>query len=621
MAPGGNVQDSDKDQLAIIENDPSSRVLINAGPGTGKTETACRRISWLINEANITPSQILVLSFTRTAVAEMKARVRNRLTHVEQADEVNVRTMDSFAWQNNLGFSSGAGSPQSFKSAIELATKEVQENSDIRELLLNIQHLVIDEAQDIVGDRAAYLASIIEALSPECGVSIFSDDAQAIYGFADEDFKVTGESYTLPELIRDYFSQVFVELELNRIYRTGDKNLIELFTDGRKLANSKKSGAEKFASMKSLISKIAHESSTRIPIGREGELDGNPNSFVLFRRRGEALLGAQNMGVKAHRTRLRGQSQPIASWIAMCFWDFKSPTIDESEFTKIYKARIDDPVIPVSQAWKSLLKFAGNKNHAVSLANLIDVLSSVNPPSELAASEIGIDGPIFATIHSAKGRETDDVYLCLYLPDSDDEPITSEEEARVLFVGATRAKSNLRIAMVSQIYAGTLPSGRAYRRSYSKQFKTNFVNIEIGQKSDLDAIGLVGKSSHTTQEEAFRAQTWLAIQPNSVQEVSMQKINVNNSWPYTLLNTPDASENSLRIGLFAESVQQDIFYACGKNATPRNIKFVQLFGSQTLVVPNGSSERDTLHEPWASTGFLLAPVISSFPQAFYRKRK
>ena len=615
------MQDSDKDQLAIIENDPSARVLINAGPGTGKTETACRRISWLINDANLTPSQILVLSFTRTAVAEMKARVKNQLTLIEEGDEVNVRTMDSFAWQNNLGFSSGSGSPQSFKSAIELATKEVQGNPDIRELLSNLQHLVIDEAQDIVGDRAGYLASIIESLAPECGISVFSDDAQAIYGFADEDFKSTGESYTLPELIRDYFSQEFVELELTRIYRTGDKNLIELFTDGRKLANSNKSGAEKFASMKTLISRIAHESSTRIPIGREGDLDGNPNSFVLFRRRGEALLGSQNMGAKAHRTRLRGQSQPIAAWIAKCFWDFKLPIVSESEFTQLYESRISNPTTPANQAWRLLLKFAGNKNHAVSLSNLIEVLSLANPPSELAASEIGLDGPIFATIHSAKGRETDEVFLCLYLPENDDDSTTTEEEARVLFVGATRAKSNLRIAMVDQIYAGTLPSGRAYRRSYSQRFKTHFVNIEIGQKNDLDAIGLVGKSSHPTQDEALGAQKWLALQPNSVQEVSMQKININNSWPYVLLNTPDANDNSMKLGLFAEPVQQDIFDACGKNATPRNIKFVQFFGAQTLVVPSESSERDTLHEPWASSGFLLAPVISSFPQAFYRKRK
>jgi superfamily I DNA/RNA helicase len=611
----------DREQLHIVQSAGSDRTLVNAGPGTGKTETACQRISWLVDHGNVMPNQILVLSFTRTAVAEIKMRIKSQLSDSTAGDEIDIRTMDSFAWQTNHGFGATQNlGGQNFQTAIKLALDEVQANPDVQEFLKKLRHVMIDEAQDIVGDRAAYIASIIQELDPACGVTVLSDDAQAIYGFADEDFRETGESYSLPELIRDYFSDSFRELELNNIYRTDDRNLVELFTKGRALANATNS-TKKFSSMKKLIEEIAHESSTRIPIGREGDLDNSASPFVLFRRRGEALLSAQNMGTKPHRTRLRGQSQPIASWIAKCFWDFNGPIVNKSEFSELYSLRVSKDEDEINTNWESLVRVAGNKNLSVSLLDLRRALSNVNPPSQLAANEIGTEGPIFATIHSAKGRESDDVFLCLYLPDDESAQLQPDEEARVLFVGATRAKKRLNVAFVSQIYAGTLSSGRAYRRSYSKQFKTNYVNVEIGARGDLSALGLVGKHVFSDPESAKLAQGWLAAQNNEVREISLQKVPLNGEWPYLLLNSSGANEGSLVIGSLSDQAQKDIFYACDMNSTPKNIKYVQMFGAQTIVVPPESSESDALHSPWSSSGFLLAPVLSSFPMVFYRKRR
>src|SRR5258706_15868764 len=50
-------------------------LLIVAGAGTGKTQVVTHRIAWLISEKKARPEQILALTFTDKAAAEMEARV------------------------------------------------------------------------------------------------------------------------------------------------------------------------------------------------------------------------------------------------------------------------------------------------------------------------------------------------------------------------------------------------------------------------------------------------------------------------------------------------------------------------------------------------------------------
>lgn len=57
---------------AIRHNTGPARVL--AGPGSGKTLVLTHRIRHLINECHIDPANILVITFTRAAAAEMKSR-------------------------------------------------------------------------------------------------------------------------------------------------------------------------------------------------------------------------------------------------------------------------------------------------------------------------------------------------------------------------------------------------------------------------------------------------------------------------------------------------------------------------------------------------------------------
>ena len=49
--------------------------LVLAGPGSGKTLTIVNRIRHLIEECKVRPEEILVITFTKYAAAEMKVRL------------------------------------------------------------------------------------------------------------------------------------------------------------------------------------------------------------------------------------------------------------------------------------------------------------------------------------------------------------------------------------------------------------------------------------------------------------------------------------------------------------------------------------------------------------------
>lgn len=66
---------NEEQKKAITHKDGPAMVL--AGPGSGKTLVITYRVKWLIEQAGIHPSNILVITFTRAAAREMEQRFKN----------------------------------------------------------------------------------------------------------------------------------------------------------------------------------------------------------------------------------------------------------------------------------------------------------------------------------------------------------------------------------------------------------------------------------------------------------------------------------------------------------------------------------------------------------------
>ena len=73
----------DEAQRKRIRHAPAdARLLVEAGPGTGKTEMAAVRMAGLVRKG-LAPGQLLVLSFSRSAVRNLT----DRLARLEGTDD------------------------------------------------------------------------------------------------------------------------------------------------------------------------------------------------------------------------------------------------------------------------------------------------------------------------------------------------------------------------------------------------------------------------------------------------------------------------------------------------------------------------------------------------------
>lgn len=83
------------EQRSVLEN-TDRRVRVLAGPGTGKTATLVEAVAQRITDRGVPPEQVLVLTFSRRAAAELTTRITQRLGVTTR--EPIVRTLHGYAF-------------------------------------------------------------------------------------------------------------------------------------------------------------------------------------------------------------------------------------------------------------------------------------------------------------------------------------------------------------------------------------------------------------------------------------------------------------------------------------------------------------------------------------------
>ena len=625
----------DEDQKTVVQADYRERMIVYAGPGMGKTAVACARVSELIDQ-NVEPNNIWMLSFTRTAVKEIKDRISSFADHNLSSLGVKVGTIDSKAWRIRYGLTDDeikdlfGDYELNIKSAVRLFEKKEDE---IYESFHDLEHVIIDEAQDIIGARAELLIKILGCLNPDCGITIFADPAQAIYGFTDNyDSSRRDERYDFLEQVKQQFGTELLEIELKTIHRTNNHNLVKLIEDLRldifvndNIDETHYTSRENF---------IKEQADREVGEFDSRELSDKDNTLVLFRRRSEVLYASEfacRDGV-SHRIRMSGHPHSIFSWIGHVFCDYPNRVISKKQFFDVCKQKVDLFENSTDESsyddwWSTLLETA-NKNGYVDITKLRTVLSRNTPPINFCYPDSGNKGPILGTIHASKGREADNVVLRLPYRRQTAQNYNYDEESRVLYVGATRARGELAVGkgFEQQSYAKSLESSRVFRRYISKwSGKFELAAVEVGLNGDLNEYSFVSKKR--SLQDVLEAQGKLAsLAKGTPYPLTTKREKYQDKYFYNIWTCSHGVEIDKLIGEFNTSFNDDLFQiACsfGKYNSPPEIRREPFYmiGLRTICKSENDPNLKAIHEPYSKTGVWIVPVIIGYPSCLFPARR
>jgi hypothetical protein len=620
---GNTVLDSgwDAEQFRVIEGNPDARVVVEAGPGTGKTAVACARLAYLIAQEDLEPSNTWMISFTRTAVAEIRARLHSYVGDASFA--IRIATIDSHAWSIHSGHDPSARLTGSYEENIDRVIELLKTDPDVADELSQIEHVVIDEAQDLVGRRADLIEALMERLPSDCGVTVFSDEAQAIYGFSDNSIERRNgdgaeQGQSLLGRLRSEKVLGFTTQVLKEIYRTSSPGLRTIFSELRHdILDTKKHRDGLHAETADRIRELADQSGLNWINMKVA--DFTSDDLLLFRTRAEVLMASQFCELP-HRLRLSGYGGTLPAWLAICFFDFVDPFLAERHFLDLWASRIEGKAAPQygpAEAWRHLMRVAGRQDGSIDLQKLRRRLGQPRPPVELTLPDYGLQGPIVGTIHASKGRESSNVVLLL--PNATEFKCIEDEaeEARVLFVGATRARASLIVGESGSLRASTLRSGRGHRSTRKPQS----VMVEVGRDGDITSRGLVGCNEFSAAD-ASASQAFLTRVADVVTTYKLEA-DPNLDWRYRIHTDSD----NLCVGALSRNLTYDLWEILTNrnqkqsHRPPSYVNHVRGQGCETIVLVPDDSDLETLHEPWASSGFVLAPRIAAFPPFYFHGRR
>lgn len=623
-------------QRGIIEAPADARMLVEAGPGTGKTAVACGRVAWLAAQG-VNPSAIIMLSFTRTAVSE----IRNRIWSWSDTPGVaaaRITTADSMAWFFRYGAGEDFGRlTGSYDDNVEECIRLLRKGSPVLdEYLEATAHLIIDESQDLTGVRSRLVSELIRKAPRSCGVTVFGDPVQSIYGFTTEVDDKGSDGGTLLGSF-PFGKSGFKCLQLDTIHRTESPTILRLFVAVRDAANGDGSAGKPPLNVLTVIRDHADDLGRSINDSNLGEAD-----LVLCRRRAQALhLAEYYPGVC--RLRLSNLPAAVHPWVGAVFHGYTGNSISLVTFEELWESDVDDIVcgsVSREQAWELLQRHVKGRRGQVDLGRLRTILGRKRPHVDFCLPDYGIWGPIFGTIHASKGREADRVVLALprndkraVVPDTDPlAAVKNAEESRVYYVGATRARRQFdRCEAPSLIGATALESGRAWQL-YKKKPQPK---VQFGIDGDLDPTALVRRDLSDSAATAISAHERLAhacreyvVGDESPVPVRARLRKAGREWRHALEVDNEKDSSGSPLGWFTTRVSTDL-WGLGKNLRarlgtgplkpPGMIRHLWIVGLCTAVVDPECGDADLLHEPFATSGFLLAPIVFGFPTIYFQK--
>lgn len=551
----------DADQQQVVDAPVDANLLVEAGPGRGKTHVLAERIARLVRDGECEAGEILALSFSRAARDELGRRL-SAMSEDTHVGAVTVRTLDSLASQvllTAVGEAKGT-----FDDRIRDATDTVKDDPAASGVL-GYRHVLVDESQDIVGIRATFLMALWEAM-PDAGFTIFADQAQAIYDFClveqDGGPPVT-DSTKSREMLRCFQARVLPKpVETTRLvnyYRSSDEALRELCTAIWAQLSDGEHKAAKVAIDSALVGLMAK--------GTLADVAWAPNRAaktraVLCPQNGQALYAATESFKAGNKVRMqRSERQGEApAWIGRLL--LGQPA--SFEISLPYLQSIDPALLPagaspeaVHQSLRLTCRSGGSDPKVL---HVIRAVSIGAPFEKFAADELS-DAVVYSTIHRAKGREFDEVAYLDWEP-WEKEPSDGYDQ-RVRFVGLSRAKTrNFKLRVAGPQMFKNVAYDRAVGFVGSGRGRKTF-GIEVGLYGDLDPFSFV-RAPDLDAAKSMQSRLCELAQPGAaVRLVKGPPSGYNNLPVYSLLTADGRNKLGEAQVWFAKSIREALAEAQG----------------------------------------------------------
>lgn len=462
-------------QLKIINDNETKYVVVAAGPGSGKTRVLVHKLAALLLMEDVKHEQLLMVTFSRAAATEFKKRLLKLIEG--SAAYIEIKTFHSYCFDLLGKIGSLEKSDVILKKTIEKIKNGEVEASRITKTVL-----VIDEAQDMDRDEFELIKTLMEK-NEDLRVIAVGDDDQNIYEFRGSSSEYLEKFIQIKtavkyELVENYRSKSNLVDFANQFVKRISHRLKETPTIAKQTDNGK-------------IKLVRYQSTNLVgPLVKDictAELTGT--ICVLTKTNEEALQ------VLALLIKNKMQAKLIQTNDGFSLYN-----VLEVRFFLIQLNLTDDVFTISDDVWENAKRNLADKFRSSTKLeicnNIIKDFEITNPKRKYKSDlEIFIreskledffndsETQIFvSTIHKAKGKEFDHVFLLL-----DNFNPTTDEAKRQLYVAITRAKKQLTIHLNSNfldtLYTENLArinDHSIYQASKEQIIQLNHENVNLG---------------------------------------------------------------------------------------------------------------------------------------------
>lgn len=455
-------------QLKIVDDDASKYIVAAAGPGSGKTRVLVHKLASLLLLEDVKHEQLLMLTFSRSAATEFKQRLISLIGNA--AHYVEINTFHSYCF-DLLG---KIGSLEDSHDIVQKAAQMIESGEvEIGRITKNV--LVIDEAQDMDEHESALVHALMQR-NEDMRVIAVGDDDQNIYEFRGSN------SQHMKDFI-DIYGAARYELLDN--YRS--KKLIVSVANSfvTSISNRMKSNPLKAIQTDPGSVRITKHRCANLEIPLVEDILKHYHggtACVLTATNEEALrvlglLLRNNISARLIQTNNGFDLYNLAElrYFIKALGNSNIPTISDSAWTNAINAlnATYSKSTCLSVCMKLLETFEAT-NKTKYRTDLIEFIHESNFDDFIGDAKNTV---LVSTMHKAKGREFDQVYLMLNRYDS-----SKDAAKRALYVALTRAKNDLSVHYYGSFMEGKpLPSVQ-YQQDMTLYPEPNEIVLQFGHR-------------------------------------------------------------------------------------------------------------------------------------------